>query len=79
MLPVDIASIISMNNDVQKLKQKSQLNNCEISFGALSIIAFLTPNLSIRSIANADANVTKTSKNKNVIKYISGIALLLLT
>ena len=63
---------IDIAKAVQKLKQKSQSNNFDISFGAFSIILSLIPNLSISRIKKA------ANKETNTIIYIVGIALVLL-
>lgn len=54
--------MIAIINDVQKLKQKSQLNNFDINFGALSIILSRNPILLINSIAKAEAKVIHIRK-----------------
>lgn len=64
--------------DVQKLKQKSQSNNLEISGGASSIILSRTPNLPINKIINAAVSDTQASAEAIIIKYIVDITLLLL-
>lgn len=63
-------------SDVQKLKQKSQSNNLEISFGARAIISSRTPNFPISRIPNADAHAIIAAIL--ITKYNVGIALLLL-
>ena len=64
--------------DVQKLKQKSQSNNLEISGGASSTILSRTPNLLINKIINAAVSDTQVSAEAIIIKYIVDITPLLL-
>ena len=61
--------------DVQKLRQKSQLNNWEISFGALAIMLSLIPNFPISNIANAAAKAIYIKAENIVIKYTVDIIL----
>lgn len=63
-------------SDSQKLKQKSQSNNCEISLGALAIIKSRIPSFPINKIMKAAKHAIISVLL--VIKYISDIALLLL-
>lgn len=63
-------------SDVQKLKQKSQSNNLEISFGDLIIISSRIPNLPISKIPNAEVHAIMTVRP--ITKYNVDIALLLL-
>lgn len=51
---VKIANTIDINNPVQKLKQKSQPNIFDISFGERSINRSLSPILLINKIKNAE-------------------------
>ena len=51
---VKIANIIDTNNPAQKLKQKSQSNIFDISFGERSINRPLNPVLLINKIKNAE-------------------------
>lgn len=60
--------------EIQKLKQKSQSNNLEMSFGAVEIILSRIPSLPISKIINAATRAMTHA----VIKYISDIVLLLL-
>ena len=62
-------------SDVQKLKQKSQSNNWEISLGALAIILSLIPNFPISNMTNAAAKAIYIKAESNVIKYIVDIIL----
>lgn len=64
--------------DVQKLKQKSQPNNLEISGGAPSIILSRIPNLPINKIINAAVSDTQVRAEAIIIKYIVDIIPLLL-
>lgn len=67
--------MIARMSDVQKLKQKSQLNICDISLGALVIISSLIPNFPISNIINAAAKAIYTKAESNVIKYTVDIIL----
>lgn len=71
-----IARINARIKDDQKLKQKSQLNSWEISFGALAITLSLIPSFPMSKIKNADA-VDIMVKNESIIiiKHIGDIAL----
>lgn len=63
-------------SDTQKLKQKSQSNNWEISFGALITISSRMPNLPKSIITNAAVNEDiNTKKQNNIIKYTVDIIL----
>ena len=62
-------------SDVQKLKQKSQSNNLEISLGALAIILSLMTNFPISNITNAAAKAIYIKAESNVIKYTVDIIL----
>lgn len=62
-------------SDVQKLKQKSQSNNWEISLGALVIMLSLIPNFPISNMINAAAKVVYIKAKSSVIKYIVDIIL----
>ena len=75
---IHIASIISINNEVQKLRQKSQLNSWDISFGALSMMCSRNPILSINRMVKADAKTEYSKQYKIVINDIVDIILLLL-
>ena len=57
---------------VQKLKQKSQSNNCDMSFGALAITLSRIPNFPISKIKKA---VTNAICKVITIKCISDIIL----
>ena len=70
-----IARMTARMSDVQKLKQKSQSNNWEISLGALAIILSLTPNFPISNIMNAAAKAIYIKAKSSVIKYIVDIIL----
>jgi hypothetical protein len=70
-----IARMIARISDVQKLKQKSQSNNREISLGALVIISSRTPSFPISKIANAAAKVIYIKAESIVIKYTVDIIL----
>lgn len=61
--------------DVQKLKQKSQSNNREISFGALATMLSLIPNFPISNIVNAAAKAIYIKAESIVIKYTVDIIL----
>ena len=71
-----IARIDARIKDDQKLKQKSQLNSLEISFGALVIILSRIPSFPMSKIKNADA-VDIIVKNESIIiiKIIADIVL----
>ena len=62
-------------NDTQKLKQKSQSNNLEISLGALAIMLSLIPNFPVSNIINAAVKATHTKAKSNIIKYTVDIIL----
>ena len=70
--------MIARMTEIQKLKQKSQLNKSDISLGASSIILSLNSNLLISSIINAEAKAIFKKAKSQVIKYIVDIVLLLL-
>lgn len=61
--------------DTQKLRQKSQSNNWEISFGALAITLFLIPNFPISIMANAATKAIYIKAESIVIKYTVDIIL----
>ena len=61
--------------DTQKLKQKSQSNNREISFGALVIMLSLIPNFPISNMTNAAAKAIYIKAESIVIKYTVDIVL----
>lgn len=67
--------MIARISDVQKLKQKSQSNNREISFGALVIILSLMPSFPISKMTKAEAKVIQIKAAISVIKYIVDIVL----
>ena len=54
--------------EVQKLRQKSQSNNLEISFGALAIMLSLIPNFPISNMINAAVKAIYSKAKSNVIK-----------
>lgn len=60
--------MIARMTDVQKLRQKSQSNNLEMSFGALAIMLSLIPNFPISNIINAAAKAIYIKAESNVIK-----------
>lgn len=64
-----------MQKDTQKLKQKSQLNNFDMIFGACSITYSCKPIFPINSITNAEASAINSVM---IIKCTVDIALLLL-
>ena len=66
--------MIARINDTQKLKQKSQSNNLEISFGARIIILSRIPNFPISKIPNAEVHAIIIAMY--IISHIVGIALL---
>ena len=68
--------MIARMSESQKLRQKSQLKSSEMSLGALAIIWLRTPSLPISRIPNADTHAIIIVIA--IIKYIAGIALLLL-
>ena len=71
-----IARIIARINDVQKLRQKSQSNNSEMSFGAFAIISSRMPILLINNIIKADvSDIAHTKAQNSIIKYIVDIIL----
>ena len=61
--------------DIQKLKQKSQLNNLEIILGALAIIASLIPVLLNSKMVNAGTRIKQISAQNTVAKYTTDIVL----
>jgi hypothetical protein len=63
-----IARMIARMTDVQKLRQKSQSNNLEMSFGALAIMLSLIPNFPISNIINAAAKAIYIKAESSVIK-----------
>lgn len=67
--------MIARISDVQKLKQKSQSNNREISLGALAIISSRTPSFPISKISNAAAKAIYIKAESIVIKYTVDIIL----
>lgn len=67
--------MIARMTEVQKLRQKSQSNNWEISFGALAIMLSLIPNFPINNIINAAAKAIYIKAESNVIKYTVDIIL----
>ena len=67
--------MIARISDVQKLKQKSQSNNREISLGALVIISSRTPSFPISKIANAAAKAIHIKAESIAIKYTVDIIL----
>lgn len=60
--------MIARMTDVQKLRQKSQSNNLEMSFGALAIMLSLIPNFPISNIINAAAKAIYIKAESSVIK-----------
>lgn len=60
---VKIANIIDTNIPIQKLKQKSQLNISDISFGERSINRSLNPILLINKIKNAETQAIIIAAN----------------
>lgn len=54
--------------DVQKLRQKSQSNNLEMSFGALAIMLSLIPNFPISNMINAATKAIYIKAESSVIK-----------
>lgn len=60
--------MIARMTDVQKLRQKSQSNNLEMSFGALAIMLSLIPNFPISNIINATAKAIYIKAESSVIK-----------
>lgn len=68
-----IARMTARIAESQKLKQKSQLNNSEISLGALAITSSRTSSLHISKIANAEAHATIAARA--IIKYTVDITL----
>lgn len=60
--------MIARMADVQKLRQKSQPNNLEMSFGALAIMLSLIPNFPISNIINAAAKAIYIKAESSVIK-----------
>lgn len=60
--------MIARMADVQKLRQKSQSNNLEMSFGALAIMLSLIPNFPISNIINAAAKAIYIKAESSVIK-----------
>lgn len=70
--------MLARMNETQKLKQKSQLNNSEITLVPLSITKSRIPDLPKNKIAkDAISAMLITSKNDTIL-YISDIVLLLL-
>ena len=67
--------MIARMSDVQKLRQKSQSNNWEISFGALAIMPSLIPIFPISNIIKAEAKDMYIKACKRVIKYTVDIVL----
>lgn len=60
---VKIANIIDTNSPAQKLKQKSQPNISDISFGERSINRSLNPVLFINKIKNAETQAIIIAAN----------------
>ena len=70
-----IARIIARISPVQKLRQKSQLNNSEISLGDRTTTASLIPNLPMSRMIKAEPKAIKIRAQIIVIKYIADITL----
>lgn len=70
-----IARIIARMHETQKLKHKSQLNNLEISSGALVVTVSLIPHFPRSRITKADARIVQARAQNIVIKYIAGMVL----
>lgn len=70
-----IARIQARMRDTQKLRQKSQLNNLEITLGALAIIASLIPVLPNSKIINAGTKIKYISAQNGVMECTTGIIL----
>lgn len=71
MSPVTAIAAATITTDVQKLRQKSQLNNLDTSAGALAITPSRTPVLPISSMTNADDKDTKITFTSMSLSLLS--------
>lgn len=70
--------MIARIREIQKPKQKSQLNNCEIKRGAVIITLSRIPNLPISNIIKAAVSAMYIVAKNIIIRYIADIILWLL-